>query len=92
MSKRLIDHLYYFENPKGTEYKKYKSFINGYLGKYRMLKINNLTIHGIGHYQSFIDIRNQRIDQLLKNKKENYENKLKDEKSTLCKRLSKLFN
>ena len=91
--KKLINHLYYFDNPKKSEHKKYKKFINGMLANSFKVQFNGFRVasgrlHSISYFKSFQDIRNQRIDQLLKNKKEEQNDKLKDESSTLCQRLT----
>lgn len=88
--KRLINHLYYMDNHKGTEYRKFKTFINGYLSKLNV-SMGDKMIHRIDFYRSFSEIRNQRLDQILSNKKGIYESKLKDSESNLCKRLSTFF-
>ncbi|CAG7581398.1 MAG: hypothetical protein SLAVMIC_00822 [uncultured marine phage] len=86
--KKLINHIYYFDNPIKSEYKRYKKFINEYLCNSLTIKIDGKELHSIGYFKTFQEIRNQRIDQLLKNKSEDLSEKLKDEDSTLCQRLT----
>lgn len=65
--KRLINHLYYIDNNKGTEYKKFKTFINGYLGKSLNVTItyDYQKIHRIDLYRSFSEIRHHRLSRIL---------------------------
>lgn len=65
--KKLINHLYYMDNHKGTEYKKYKRFINEYLSESLNISLTSSSnyISRIDKYKSVSEIRSDRFSKIL---------------------------